>query len=117
MRAAAAASIQLYSQLWFELERFNVPTLELQLLIFRLEVVLVLEGCRSEAWQALLRPEERLTLETTLRTLLEILAVAPPVPGRPAIERAQDWLFDAVIDQYEQCRAAPPIGERQRLAG
>jgi hypothetical protein len=49
--------------------------------------------------------------------LLEILAVAPPVPGRPAIERAQDWLFDAVIDQYEQCRAAPPIGERQRLAG
>jgi hypothetical protein len=117
MRAAAAASIQLYARLWFDLERFNVPTLELQLLTFRLEVVLVLEGCNSKAWRAFLRPEERLTLERTLQSLLEIIAAPLPMAGRMAIDRAQDLLFDALIDQCEQCRKAPLAGERERLAG
>jgi hypothetical protein len=124
--AFAAASIQLYSRLWWELERLQAPALdrgggtgsafEMQLLTFRLEVVLLLDACDSRAWQAFLRPDERLTLETILRTVLDLIAVPLPALGRAVIHRAQDWLLDAVIDQFERSHEAPRSAERERLA-
>ncbi|HTC43930.1 MAG TPA: hypothetical protein VK696_02670 [Steroidobacteraceae bacterium] len=113
--AFAAASIQLYGRLWFELERLNVPAAEIQLLTIRLEVVLLLDACDSKTWQVFLSPDERVTLETTLRTILDIIAV--PRPARTVIHRAQDCLFDAVVEQCQRYRAALPANERERLAG
>jgi|HubBroStandDraft_5_1064220.scaffolds.fasta_scaffold260419_2 hypothetical protein len=123
----AAATIKLYSRLWFELEQFNVPlvgcgratqpaALELQLLRFRLEVIVLLDRCDCTAWRTMLSPEHRLALQATLKALLELVDVPLAALERDLIAGAQNWLLDAVLSQWRECCAAPAPGVRERLA-
>lgn len=124
----AAAIIQLYSRLWLELEALcnlmlgeaaksgKAPSgVEARLEIIRLEVVLLLDGCRSARWRSLLRPEQLAALRADLDAVLDSLDSPAGVPGFDGIFSAQNRLFDAVVDRYAQ-RPTASISPFPRLS-
>jgi hypothetical protein len=106
--ACAAASVLLYSRLWWELESIYLAltqwpnTHELhcaedRIMVFRLEVLFVLEACDSPRWRSMLRPGECSALQTTLDTVLKTLDVPSCHMDGALIGSAQNLLFDAVL--------------------
>ena len=99
--AFAAACIELFSRLWVELNALSAtadpahaPSAE----IIRLELILVLDACRSARWRMLLDISQRLSLECLLRDVLDALnSSSDELPGTP-IEWAQNRLLDALLE-------------------
>jgi hypothetical protein len=109
--ARAAATIQLYSRLWLELETWcgwmnesgglgAGDAIDVRLETIRLELVLLLEACDSIRWKSMLRPEHLAALRADLHVVLKSLDAAADSPGFDAILVAQNRLFDGVVDQY-----------------
>ena len=138
--AYAAASIQLYSRLWADLEVLSdqlaattdqpPDVIELRLEMLRLELIVLLDNCRSARWRSMLSPEHRLVLRATLEDLLATLAVPPDAFGRAVIFQAQNQVFDAVLSRCAESvdvaeHSAPPTAnvhvrpalDRPRIAG
>jgi hypothetical protein len=106
----AAASIQLYSRLWLELEtlggmlsewaRQRSPwTLAMRLERLLLELVVLLDACDSTRWHSLLPTEQRSNLQRTLAEALHILSVPVDALSLALIGRTQNLLFDSVKQQ------------------
>ena len=99
--AFAAACIELFSRLWVELNALSAtadpahaPSAE----IIRLELILVLDACRSARWRMLLDRSQRLTLEFLVRDVFYALnSSSGEFPCAP-IERAQNRLLDALLE-------------------
>jgi hypothetical protein len=99
--AFAAACIELFSRLWAELNVLSAaadspahPRDE----ILRLELILVLDACRSERWRMMLDSSQRLSLECLLRDVLDALSTSSgELPCTP-IEWAQNRLLDALLE-------------------
>jgi hypothetical protein len=115
--ACVAATIELYSRLWRELERaldlfarqaeFTVgaDASDSPLVVLRLEILILLDACDSQAWQSMLGTERRLALRAILESLLASLA--PLQAERDpcyVLARAQNQLLDAVLAQYSAAR-------------
>jgi hypothetical protein len=115
--ACFAATIELYSRLWRELERsfdrfarrseFTVEADESDspLVVIRLEILILLDACESHELQSMLGTERRLALRTMLESLLRTLA-ALQAERDPCyvLARAQNQLLDAVLAQYSVAR-------------
>jgi hypothetical protein len=107
--AFAAACIELFSRLWAELnvltaaaDPARAPSAELPANprdeILRLELILVLDACRSERWRMMLDISQRLSLECLLRDVLDALSSSSgELPCTP-IEWAQNRLLDALLE-------------------
>ena len=115
--ACVAATIELYSRLWRELERsFNLFARQAQftlgadesdgpLVVLRLEISILLDACDSQEWQSMLGTERRLALRTILESLLH--ALDPLRAERHpchVLAEAQNQLLDAVLAQYSVAR-------------
>lgn len=122
--AFAAASIELLSRLWLELDRLHEFTAralassapappDVRIEILRLEIVIVLEACDSAVWRTLLTASQRGFLRRALEGLLGDLAVAVGDAECGAIEQAQDRLLRAMLAQGRVAATpmAPPPGE------
>jgi hypothetical protein len=115
--ACIAATIELYSRLWRELEHsfdlfarqaeFTVGADESDspLVVLRLEILILLDACDSQEWQSMLGTERRLALRTLLESLLHTL---DPLRAERhpchVLARAQNQLLDAVLAQYSVAR-------------
>jgi hypothetical protein len=107
--AFAAACIELFSRLWAELHALSATTrpahapsaihpADSRDEILRLELILVLDACRSARWRMLLERSQRLSLQYLLRDVLEALnSWSGEFPCTP-IEWAQNRLLDALLD-------------------
>jgi hypothetical protein len=123
--AFAAACIELFSRLWVELNSISAaadpiltPSAGLpsgpQIEILRLELILILDACRSARWRTLLDKSQRLGLECLLRDVLDALNTSSEAIPRAPIAWAQNRLFEALlehcsagaIDNRPLCRAA-----------
>jgi hypothetical protein len=115
--AYVAATIDLYGRLWRELEQLSdvfasaphcavrAEESDQQLMMLRLELVVLLDACDSPEWWSMLGAERRVALRTTLESLLRTLGALPPDLDRCcALARAQDQLLDAVLAQYAVAR-------------
>jgi len=130
----------LFSRLWADLEVLSdqlaattdqpPDVIELRLEMFRLELIVLLDNCRSARWRSMLSPEHRLVLRATLEDLLATLAVPPDAFGRAVIFQAQNQVFDAVLSRCAESvdvaeHSAPPTAnvhvrpalDRPRIAG
>jgi hypothetical protein len=106
----AAASIELYSRLWQELEQLanrlaqidasHTPSTADPVVTFRLELVVLIDACNSLRWQSLLGADQCLDLQSTLESVRRVLAVPPDSLWPGAIAQAQNQLLDAVLRQY-----------------
>ena len=113
--AYAVASIELYSRLWLALERVadrlaayedtDSPQIETAVIILRLELLVLLDACDSPLWRSMLRAEQRIELEVTLKSVLRILSERVD-DSCGVISHAQDRLLDAVLTQ---CSYAPHL--------
>jgi len=123
--AFAAACIELFSRLWVELNALSAaadpagaPPADLPSQprdeILRLELILVLDACRSEQWRMMLDRSQRLALECLLRDVLDALnSSSAEFPCTP-IEWAQNRLLDALL---EHCAAEScPVDHPARRA-
>jgi hypothetical protein len=107
--AFAAACIELFSRLWVGLNALSAtadpartPSTDLgsdpRDEILRLELILVLDACRSARWRMMLDRSQRLSLELLLRDVLDALNSSPgELPCTP-IEWAQNRLLDALLE-------------------
>ena len=107
--AYSIACINLFWRLWVELEQVSAaedlaPRIRTELL--RLEVVVLLDACRSERWRLKLDVLQRSTLQLIMEQVLDALNSAPELLPKAAIERAQDCLLDAVLGH---CALVPAI--------
>jgi hypothetical protein len=111
--AFAAACIELFSRLWAELNTLaaaagpaRAPATELPANprdeILRLELILILDACRSERWRMMLDISQRLSLEYLLRDVLDALSSSSGEFPCTPIEWAQNRLLDALL---EHCAA------------
>jgi hypothetical protein len=100
------AVIELYSRLWQALEeltgafaRFGPAggEVERQVVVLRLELVVLLDTFESLRARSLLRPEQRAELAATVHYQLDALAAQPGAGAGPALARAQNQLLDAVL--------------------
>ena len=105
----SVACIELFRRLWLELERMSVAVRSTHLdagnlwasaraEMFRLELTLLLDACRSERWRLKLDISQRLSLQSTLEGVLDAVNASSEVMSQDAIARAQNCLFDAVIE-------------------
>jgi hypothetical protein len=98
----AAAALELYSRLWQALENLAValavprPAQEIETLltILRLELVVLLDTLNGERLRALLNPDQRRSMHTTIERLLDELSSQPGPRGESALAEAQDRLLD-----------------------
>lgn len=108
--AYAVAAIELYSRLWLELEQVTARLrlaadhcgavqLEVRLTILRLELVMLLDGCDSQRWRALIGPRRCSELGATLRDLLAALSAPFEALDRGLLDRTQDRILDATLAQ------------------
>jgi hypothetical protein len=109
--AFAVACIQLYSQLWAELDlvvasrepgsasRSPPPIAAVRLQILRLEILVIIDACDGTLWRTLLSSVQLRSLEATLEDVLVALAGAGGERWDTSVERAQDQLLEAVLDQ------------------
>lgn len=108
--AYAAATVELFSRLWDELEKLNNTArssdarapIETRLLALRLELHLLVETCDSARWRAMLAPTQRAELRLLIDRVLSAIAVSPI--HEAVVAQAQNILFDAVLDL---CRRLP----------
>jgi len=121
--AYAAAVMLLYSRLWWDLEGIYLAltqwpnteepeSVEGRIMIFRLEVLLVLEACDSPAWRSMLRPGDCLALQTTMENVLKTLDVPICRIDGELIGSAQNQLFDAVLPHIPAMESYS-LGRRQ----
>jgi hypothetical protein len=101
----AAASIELYSRLWLELERL-IESLETdqadrRVVLVRLELLVLLDACESPRWQGMLSAEQNAELRSTLLSVLHALAELSSLPVDDVIAEAQNCLLDAVLNQLD----------------
>jgi hypothetical protein len=97
--AFAAACIELFSLLWSELNALSAradpdPRDE----VLRLELILVLDACRSERWRMMLDTSQRLSLECLLRDVLDALNSSSEEFACTPIVWAQNRLLDALLE-------------------
>jgi hypothetical protein len=113
--AYTTACAQLFARLWAALASLAPPepapppprtALTLRCEILRLELVVLIDACESPAWHALLSLPQRSALKATLQGVLEILTGGSEIPGEAAVDRAQDELLDAILEQIEAQGAA-----------
>jgi hypothetical protein len=97
--AFAAACIELFSRLWAELNALSAAAdPDRRGEILRLELILVLDACRSARWRMMLDRSQRLSLECLLRDVFDALnSSSAEFPCRP-IEWAQNRLLDALLE-------------------
>jgi len=97
--AFAAACIELFSRLWAELNALSATAGSARAdEILRLELILVLEACRSARWRMLLDISQRLSLECLLRDVLDALNSSPEEFPCTEVEWAQNRLLDALLE-------------------
>jgi hypothetical protein len=114
--AFTSACINLFSQLWAQLERManadGAPcdradgALERGVEIFRLELVILLDACRAERWRMLLDASQRRELERCLGNVLDCLNTRFEEAPLEAVALAQNCLLDAIL---EQTHGAEPV--------
>jgi hypothetical protein len=88
--------------LWQALENLAValavprPAQEIETLltILRLELVVLLDTLNGERLRALLNPDQRRSMHTTIERLLDELSSQPGPRGESALAEAQDRLLD-----------------------
>jgi hypothetical protein len=109
-----AACIELFSRLWVELNSISAGADPMrtslaglssghQIEILRLELILVLDACRSARWRTLLDKSQRLCLECLLRDVLDALnSSSEEIPCAP-IAWAQNRLFEALLEHCAAC--------------
>jgi hypothetical protein len=115
--AFAIACIELYGQLWAELERFEADERTPQdpvqasaierLEILRLEIHLLMNACERARWRILLTVSQRCALKATLRGLQLALETDPEQISGDAIAAAQNRLFDAILELGTLSLCAP----------
>jgi hypothetical protein len=109
--AYADACIELFSRLWVELDAVFatddpmrsagfIPAPRVETL--RLELILLLDACRSTRWRAQLDSSQRHFLLSILNHILDALNASREGVLRGPIESAQTRLLDAI---QEQCAA------------
>src|SRR5271170_7468496 len=96
----ALACIELYSQLWAELEQLCVLRAHSssRCQIVRLEIHLALQSCEGWRWRTLLSSPQRRAVQETLAQALSYLDADGYQIGLYAAQSAQDRLLDAVLD-------------------
>jgi hypothetical protein len=111
--AFSIACIQLFSRLWTELERplaADDGSLaascarrdETYVEALRLELILLLDACRSARWRMQLTYSQRHVIRSLTDDVLGALnASSDGIPSRTSIEGAQNRLFDAVLSCVE----------------
>jgi hypothetical protein len=98
----AVASIHLYCRLWLALDRLaselhrTESAIDMGIVTFRLELLVLLDACDGVRWRSMLRPEERQQLRCTLARVLEDLAAE--TLDFQVLGCAQNRLLDAVLD-------------------
>jgi hypothetical protein len=98
----AVASIHLYCRLWLALDRLahelhlSECAIEMRIVTFRLELLILLDACDGVRWRSMLRSEERQELRSTLRRVLEDLTA--DTLDSEILGCAQNRLLDAVLD-------------------
>jgi hypothetical protein len=119
--AFAVACIQLYSQLWEELDlvaasvgagnaSHSPPALAaLRLQILRLELIVLIDACDGTLWRTLLNSVQLRSLKPILQGALDAVAGAGGEDWTASIGRAQDQLLDAVLDQCPVPSGVPAI--------
>ena len=108
--AFAGACINLFSQLWAQLEPMATgdcahgdsagSAADRRLEIFRLELVVLLDACRAERWRMLLDRSQRRALERCLSEVFDCLNTRFEEAPQEAIAMAQNRLLDAVLEQH-----------------
>jgi hypothetical protein len=97
--AYAAACIELYSRLWWELEELTQSfvgdesshsQLDSRLVLLRLETIVLIDSCDSTKLRSLLGGSERRDLRATLESLLAALEEG-------LLQHAQNRLLDTVL--------------------
>ena len=116
--AFAVACIQLYSQLWAALDlvlasrdsRSASPSppaiAAVRLQMLRLELIVIIDAGEGALWRTLLNSVQLRSLQGILGEVLDALSSADGEQWAASIERAQDHLLDAVLDQ---CPVAPEM--------
>lgn len=119
------ACIELFTRLWVRLESLatddhwhSTPAdsaFDRRAELFRLELIVLLDACRTTRWRMLLDGAQRHALERCLSEILDCLNTRFEEAPLPAIERAQNRLLDAVL---EQARVLPrgSVGHRLQRA-
>jgi hypothetical protein len=105
-----AAYTELCTRIWIELELLaraaeqveNGPAqdLEMSIEILRLELVVLMDSCRSLHWRHLLSAEQCDCLSSTLTDVLAALYVDPE-QLRMGIAKAQDRILDELLPEPE----------------
>lgn len=108
--AFAGACIELFSQLWAQLESMATEgpvhrapadtASEPRMEILRLELIVLLDACRATRWRMLLDGGQRRVLERCLSEVLDTLNTKFEEAPLHAIEGAQNSLLDAVLEQH-----------------
>jgi hypothetical protein len=119
----AVASIHLYCRLWLTLDRLahdlhgTEGAIQMRVVTFRLELLVLLDACDGVRWRSLLRPEERQELRSTLGRVLEELKVE--TLDAEILGCAQNRLLDAVLDhaRVAYLRAWADQGHRSARPG
>jgi hypothetical protein len=111
--AFAVACIELFSRLWVELDStcgvldsMRVGSISLvseRVEILHLELILLLDACRSARWRTLLDTPQRLSLQLLLDDVLTALNHASNEIRRGPIESAQNRVLDALVEQCAAC--------------
>lgn len=124
--AFVGACVELFSLLWVQLESIatdipehspNENTSERRVQIVRLELIVWLDACHASRWRILLDGEQRHALERCLTKVLECLNSRFEHAPLQAIEGAQNYLLDAVLEHHRVPRRDRTIDQpRQRVS-
>lgn len=124
--AFAVAHIELFSRLWVELDSMcgmldslrvrSMGLISERVEILRLELILLLDACRSARWRTLLDTSQRLSLQLLLSDVLAALNQAPDEVPRGPIEWAQNRILDALVEQCAACSLPVVAGSELRAA-
>jgi hypothetical protein len=101
-----AAYKELCTRLWIELEllaqAIQSPSQDLVITaaIFRLELVVLIDACRSPSWRRMLSPDQRDSLCSMLTDVLAALYVEPEYLNTAILE-AQDRVLDELLLQSQ----------------
>lgn len=119
--AFAGACIELFSQLWAQLESMASEdclhcsavdaAFQRRMQILRLELIVLLDACRAARWRLLLDADQRRTLEQCLSDVLDCLNTRFEEAPLRTLEGAQNRLLDAVLEQHRVANHDRIVGQ------
>jgi hypothetical protein len=112
--------MELCGRIWCALERLaqlcdltdnpGEATLLLTAETLRLELLVIMDSCKSASWAVMLLASERRNLCSMLSDVLGAIAVSSDELKRSHIEYAQDRVFDEVLAAIADLRHSPTDG-------